>query len=196
MYLPTWCHGSLAQCAEGEQKRNRVVCLVWVPIGIMAGTGAGGFPPEAARYFLVVNMVSDLSSDHRFVRVGSEPWISLKGSPQEAIKRYVWRVPSRVAFEEEVAFGNLQLIRFSLTHAGMSAYFLGYLRLRIELRGWRQCWGKWFSSSARVRADLPLNMLEGAVALWTSQEEALPDSAILLDLHDAVHAVVAPGAMY
>ena len=194
MYLLTWCHGSVAQCAEGEQKRNRVVCLVGVPIGIMAGTGAGGFPPEAAQYFLVVNTVSDLSSDHRSVRVGSEPWISLKGSPQEAIKRYVWRVPSRVAFEEEVAFGNLQLIRFSLTHAGMSAYFLGYLR--IELRGWRQYWGKWFSFSARVKADLPLNIFEGDVALWTSQEEPLPDSAILLDLHDAVHAVVAQGVMY
>ena len=194
MYLLTWCHGSVAQCAEGEQKRNRVVCLVVVPIGIMAGTGAGGFPPEAAQYFLVVNTVSDLSSDHRSVRVGSEPWISLKGSPQEAIKRYVWRVPSRVAFEEEVAFGNLQLIRFSLTHAGMSAYFLGYLR--IELRGWRQYWGKWFSFSARAKADLPLNIFEGDVALWTSQEEPLPDSAILLDLHDAVHAVVAQGVMY
>ena len=196
MYVLTWCHGSVAQCAEGEQKRNRVVCLVWVPIGIMAGTGAGGFPPEAAQYFLVVNTVSDLSSDHRSVRVGSEPWISLKGSPQEAIKRYVWRVPSRVAFEEEVALGKLQLIRFSLTHTGMSAYVLGYLPLRIELRGWRQCWGKWYSSSARVRSDLPLNMLEGAVALWTSHEEALPGSAILLDLHDAVHAVVAQGDAY
>ena len=162
----------------------------------MAGTGAGGFPPEAAEYFLVVNTVSDLSPDQRSVRVGvgSEPWISLKGSPQEAIQRYALRVPSRVAFEEEVAFGNLQLIRFSLTHAGMSAYFLGYLR--IELRGWRQYWGKWFSFSARAKADLPLNIFEGDVALWTSQEEPLPDSAILLDLHDAVHAVVAPGVMY
>ena len=181
---------------RGSPARRQGGCLVsdWVPTAVMAGFA--GFPAVAAQYYLVVNKAADLSSDHTSVRVGLEPWISLKGSPQEAIKRYVWRVPSRVAFEEEVAFGNLQLIRFSLTHAGMSAYVLGYLPLRIELRGWRQCWGKWYSSSARVRADLPLNMLEGAVALWTAHEEALPDSAILLDLHDAVHAVVAQGVMY
>ena len=172
---------------RGSPARDRGGCSVsdWVPIAVMAGFV--GFPDVAAQYYLVVNKAADLSSDHNCVKVGLEPWMSLKGSPEEAIKRYVWRVPSRATFEAEVRDRNLLLIRFTLTHVGMSAYCLGYMQ--IQLRGWRQVGGKWTSSSARVKGDLPLHLIiPEDVVLWTSQEEPMPDAMRLLKLHDAVHA--------
>ena len=141
----------------------------------------------AAQYYLMVNKAEDLSSDHTLIRKGMDPWISLKDSPEEAIKRYTWRVPRKETFEREVREGNLVLLRFQLTHVGMSAYCLGYIQM--QLRGWRQVGGKWSSSSARVKRDLPLHVIiQEDVVLWTSQEEPMPDRMRLLELHDAVYA--------
>ena len=159
----------------------------------MAVVNAVALPAEAAVYFLVVNTATDMSPDQCSVMLGSEQWISLKGSVEEAIKRYVWRFPSRASFEADL--DRLRIIRFTLTHAGMSAQFLGYLR--FQLRGWRQSTrGTWSTFSARVRGDLPLHIIfQEHVVLWTSEEEPMPDAARLLELHDAVHAVVAQGAV-
>ena len=163
-----------------------------VPIGVMAVTGAVGFPADAAQYFLVVNTATDLSPDQSSVRLGSEKWISLKGSVEEAMKRYTWRCPSRESFEAEL--GMLRIIRFTLTHAGMSAHFLGYLR--FELRGWRQSTrGTWSTFSARIRGDLPLHIVFQEEVLWKSEQVPMPDAARLLELRDAEHAVVVQGVV-
>ena len=144
----------------------------------------------AAEYFLVVNTEKDFSDDLRVVRLGSQPWISLKGSVDEAIKRYTWRWPRREALEGEV--GMLQLFRFTLTHVGMSAYYLGYLR--FELRGWRQSSsGTWSTFEARFRGDLPMQIVVQGEELWKAEEVPMPDVVRLLELHDAVHGAVTPG---
>ena len=152
----------------------------------MAAMNAVGLPAVAAEYFLVVNTATDMSPDQSSVRLGSEQWISLKGTVEEAIKRHLWRFPSRVAYEAEC--DRLRIIRFTLTHAGMSAQFLGYLR--FELRGWRQSTrGTWSTFSARVRGDLPLHIIfQEDVVLWTSEQVLMPFAARLLELHDAAHA--------
>ena len=150
------------------------------------------FPPRAAEYYVVVNPARDVSEEG-YVRLGAERWISLKGSPRDAMQRYVWRCGSRESLEAEL--GNLQLIRFTLTHAGHSACVLGYLR--FELRGWRKSTrGTWSTFSARVRGDLPLHIIfQEDVVLWTSEQVPMPDAARLLELHDAVHAVVVQGVV-
>ena len=153
----------------------------------MAAMNAVGLPAVAAEYFLVVNTATDMSPDQSSVRLGSEKWISLKGSVEEAMKRYTWRCPSRESFEAEL--GMLRIIRFTLTHAGMSAHFLGYLR--FELRGWKQTpRGTWRSYSARIRGDLPLHIELAGQALWKSEQVAMPDVASLLEVYDAERGLV------
>ena len=159
----------------------------------MAAMNAVGLPAVAAEYFLVVNTATDMSPDQSFVRLGSQKWIRLKGSVEEAIKVYTWRCPSRVSFEAEL--DRLRIIRFTLTHAGMSAQFLGYLR-RLKLRDWRRSTrGTWSTFSARIRGDLPLHIVFQEEVLWKSEQVLMPDAARLLELHDAEHAVVVQGVV-
>ena len=160
--------------------------LALFPIAAMA-SHAPPFPVEAAEFFLVVNPDSDMTSDQSVVKMGVQNFISLKGDFSEALKRYVWRCQSREALVAEL--GKLRMLRFTLTHAGMSAFYLGYLR--FELRSWRQCArGLWHTMGARVRGDLLVRIVLDGVELWTSQFVPMPPAAMLCELYDSEHAVV------
>ena len=150
-------------------------------MALMAGVAASSFPAAAGEYFLVVNVVKDINADRSHVKAVFDERIVLKGSEAEAMKVYLVGCRSREACEAEL--GNLQLYHFTLTHAGMSAYVLGY-HLGLELAGWRQQGGKWISSMAFCDENLPLHIVMEDQELWKSEVVPLPLMRMLPELYD------------
>ena len=113
---------------------------------------------------------------------GDQAWWALKGNVDGAIRRHAWRC-SRGGFEAELA--RLRCVRFTLTHVGMSAVFLGYVRL--ELSGWRQhpIHGTWSASAARFAGDLPENAVINGDELWRTGPIRLPDAATCMSIYDS-----------
>ena len=112
----------------------------------------------AAYYFLVVNPKVDVDFDQGHVRPSAQGWVSLKGSVEYAFYRYCWGKTNRVEFEASLR--DVVCLRFTLTHAGQSAVYLGHFNL--EQRGWsRQPTGRiWKSAVARYRGDMPMRVEE------------------------------------
>ena len=111
------------------------------------------WPRVAAIYYLVVNEKEDVDATTQHVRVPEQGWVALKGSVEEAVSRYAWGQADRVVFEAKLQ--DLRCYRFTLTHFGQSAVYLGHFKL--EQSGWKQhpIALTWTSASARYRGDLP-----------------------------------------
>ena len=165
-----------------SQSRAGFFGSVWVLVGAMASSA---WPASRATYYVVFRQTE---LDQGVLKLGDQAWWSLKDNVESAIRRHAWRC-SREAFDGEL--GELRCWRCTLTHAGMSACFLGYLR--IELRGWRQdpIRGTWSSSCARFAADLPLSIVARMAGQWMGDElwwaewVKLPDAATCLGIYDS-----------
>ena len=157
-------------------------------MGLAGGVGGGAMAlsviawPDAAATYYVVYRPEDLDGASGVLLLGGQTWWALKGSVEGAIRRHAWRC-GREAFEEEL--GGLRCLRCTLTHAGVSAYYLGYLR--IELRDWRQdpIRGTWSSSGARFVGDLPVRVAVQGDELWRTEAVRLPDAATCLGIYDS-----------
>ena len=134
---------------------------------------------QAAFYFLVVKR-QDVDETH--VRVTNQGWIPLKGDAEEAFSRYCWGHADRAAFE--AGLGDLRCLRFSLTHAGQSAVYLGHFKLNEK--GWSKhpISYTWTSSVARFHGDLPLRIQALDQELWSFEEWALPSVRAMMELWD------------
>ena len=140
-----------------------------------------GWPGSGATYY-VVYRPEDLDGASGCLRLGDQAWRALKGSLEGAVRRHAWRC-SRDGFQQEVS--QLRCFRCTLTHSGMSAWHLGYLRM--ELKEWRQdpIRATWTSGGARYPGDLPVRIMGGNEELWRTEPVGLPDAAACLRLYDA-----------
>ena len=113
---------------------------------------------------------------------GDQAWWALKDSLEGAVRRHAWRC-NRGGFEAEL--GELRCVRFTLTHVGMSAVLLGYVRL--DLLGWKQhpIRGTWSASCARFAGDLPETGIVDGDVLWRTGAIGLPDAASLMSIYDS-----------
>ena len=138
--------------------------------------------PDAAATYYVVYRPEDLDGASGVLRLGGQAWRALKGSAEGAVRRHAWRC-GREAFEQELA--SLRCFRCTLTHAGMSAYYLG--DLRMEMKDWRQdpIRATWSSGGARFAGDLPVRIMGGSDELWRTEPVRLPDAQACLRCYDA-----------